>query len=177
MTERETELVIQVLNARPAVQSGSAVLPREIRDGNGPALVAEVRRRSPGQLSVHADSAPTPTPPQRAEQCGWCSRTGHDADNCPDRESAPAPEPPAAPADLGEPCVAGDRCLRPPSSADPDTGYHARCGAAAAARASLAAHAPATRGDLLAVEAAGQVAKARALRETPERAQSGAVAS
>jgi hypothetical protein len=164
VTERETELVIEMLGARPAVQSGSAVLPREIKDGNGPALVAEVRRRATGQR-----------PAGIRDMCPRCSRTGHDAASCPDRE--PPPEPSASPAllaDAVEPCLAGERCHRPPAPIDPTTGYHARCGALASARASLAGRVTVPAAG--AVLAAEQLAESRALREAAERAGSEAVA-
>jgi hypothetical protein len=135
VTERETELVIQVLNARPAVQSGSAVLPREIRDGNGPGLVAEVRRRQAGQPSASVPpSAPTPAPPRYADCCGWCSRLGHDADNCPDR-----PEPAALPvlaADEDEtPCAAGEECRQTHTPIPDKREYHPACQALGSLRA------------------------------------------
>lgn len=81
VTERETELVLEVIRGRSLVQSASAVLRREIADGNGPALVAAVRQpptAAPG-------SAPTLTPARYAEMCTWCSRPGHDRGACPER--------------------------------------------------------------------------------------------
>jgi hypothetical protein len=42
-TERETNLVLALIASRPGVRSAPAVLRREIADGNGPSLVAEVR--------------------------------------------------------------------------------------------------------------------------------------
>jgi hypothetical protein len=53
-TERETELVIENLAARPGVRSATAILRREIADGNGPSLVAEVRRQQSAAPSARS---------------------------------------------------------------------------------------------------------------------------
>lgn len=171
VTERETQLVIQMLDERPAVQSGSAVLPREIKNRNGPALVAEARQRISGGDTRPVDARPAAVPYR--DLCPRCSRTGHVADDCPDRDPSPA-QPSPSPARLAaavEPCLAGERCQRPPSPIDPATGYHARCAAVASARASMMRVTVPADGAILAAE---QVTEARALREA---AESEAVAS
>jgi hypothetical protein len=81
VTERETELVLQMLNKRPAVQSATAVLPHEIRNGNGPALVAQVR-----PSAATADRRPTggsPSDVAARALCGRCGGPGHLKDRCP----------------------------------------------------------------------------------------------
>jgi hypothetical protein len=149
VTGRETELVTEMVAKRPGVRSPTAVLRCEIADGNGPSLVAEVRRRQSAGSSARS----------------WCGqrdlcdeRTGMLLDEygqpgsqpCPTCHPAPssgrrpeyrltATEPPSGLSAAPERCRAGERCLRPPLPIDTATGYHARCEAAAAARASMSA--------------------------------------
>lgn len=59
VTERETELILEKIAADPGVRSATAVLRAEIRDGNGPALVEQIRRA--------ASTAAPDRPP-------WCRR-------------------------------------------------------------------------------------------------------
>jgi hypothetical protein len=170
VTERETELVIQMLNARPGVQSGSAVLPREIRDGNGPALVAEVRQRAgrPPGPAPSGDLRPAAVPYR--DMCSWCSRPGHDADNCPDRRQLSAPDRPARPlpAVVETPCAAGDKCQRADESVPGGHEYHLRCKIAADLHAALPPVKRADRDEANRNEAAEQVSKSRAVRTSPE---------
>lgn len=83
VTERETELVLALLGNRQGVRSAAAVLPAEIRHGNGPALVAEVR----------AAAAPNRSRQAWPDHCGECNpktrrlehpETGADQGQCPD---------------------------------------------------------------------------------------------
>jgi hypothetical protein len=73
VTQRETELILEMIAARTGVRSATAVLRAEIRDGNGAALVAQVRRSTKGSLSH---------PPARS-LCGRCGNGVHPADLCP----------------------------------------------------------------------------------------------
>lgn len=63
-TERETQLVLDLLAARPGVRSAPAVLKTEIRGGTAAALVGEVRR------GTAADFAPIPGRYRRLAHCG-----------------------------------------------------------------------------------------------------------
>jgi hypothetical protein len=116
VTERDAELVLKELDARPAVGSAIQVLPREIADGNGPGLLARAR-------AAPADSTPTPAPTRYADQCKRCFHPGHRAENCPDR-AEPTARLVAAVAP-GEKCRY-ERCLDPGPVPDGEQ-YHERC--------------------------------------------------
>lgn len=75
VTQREFELVRDMIGARRGVQSATAVLRAEIRDGNGPALVARIRRQN-------ASAGPGSDVSVRA-LCGRCGAPGHPKDRCP----------------------------------------------------------------------------------------------
>jgi hypothetical protein len=81
VTERETGLVIKLLEGRPAVQSGSAVLPREIENGNGQQLVAQVRRQAAAPSVSLAGGSPSDI--QAKALCGRCGSPKHPKTECP----------------------------------------------------------------------------------------------
>ena len=85
-----------------------------VAPGNGPALIADIK----------AVAAPTPVPPRYADRCGWCSRLGHDADNCSDR-----PEPEASPVltEAETPCAAGEKCRQKHTHVEDGREYHEAC--------------------------------------------------
>jgi len=89
VTERETDLVRERIGQRQGVRSPGAVMRREIADGNGPALVAEIRGTGSGS---------TPSGRYR-DLCGWCSKTGHDLATCPDRQAVTRDDPSPYPDD------------------------------------------------------------------------------
>lgn len=174
VTERETELIREMIASRPGVRSPTAVLRAEIRDGNGPGLVATVRPRAAGTAPP---DDPRPAAIAFRDLCPRCSRPGHGADDCPDREPPPSPAGPDLLPATAEPCAAGERCLLgEPAPIDEVTGYHVRCGRAATLARELAtrAPAPAPSGVNLAAE---QLAESRAAREAAEQTQPEAVAS
>lgn len=115
VTERETQLIREKIGKRPGVRSDVAVMHSEIEAGKGPALVADIRG---------AIRARTPTPLRRADQCGWCSRPGHDAGNCPDR-----PEPTARPVLTAAetPCAASGKCRQRHTPVPHGQEYHETC--------------------------------------------------
>jgi hypothetical protein len=81
VTEREFELVRDMIGGRRGVQSATAVLRTEIRDGNGPALVAQVRRQSVASVQVPAGGSPSDVAARAL--CGRCGGSGHPKDLCP----------------------------------------------------------------------------------------------
>lgn len=111
-TEREAQLIREKIGRRPGVKSDVAVMLTEIEAGNGPALVADIRG---------AIRAGTPSPVQYAALCGWCSRPGHGANNCPTRpEPAPVQTVPPAQESIQGARVALRQLRRAPSlSGDP----------------------------------------------------------
>jgi hypothetical protein len=115
VTERETHLIREKIGRRPGVRSDVAVMLSEIEAGKGGALVADIRA---------AVSARTSAPLQYAALCGWCSRPGHDADNCPNR-----PEPTARPAEPAAetPCAAGENCRCKHTPVPDGHEYHEAC--------------------------------------------------
>jgi len=140
VTEREFLLVIEELDSRRNVESGAAVLPVEIANGKGPALVAKVRHGQDGAArwlswsgtaGEPGNEKPTPTPPPLRDLCGWCKKPGHTADACRDRQPDPAPKPQArpvaAPAEVSEtPCAAGGKCHQRHTDV-PAGGWHTAC--------------------------------------------------
>jgi hypothetical protein len=161
VTERETAMVLELIGRRPRVDSPAAVMLHEIGLGLGPSLVAEVRGRGMPPPDS-ADRRPSSIP--FGARCPRCSSPDHALPQCPERDPAPdtAPAPPGA-TEPAEPCLAGERCQRHPVPVDKRTGYHPRCGAAAMARASMAARpaAPLSGVNL----AAEQAAASRSARE------------
>jgi hypothetical protein len=81
VTEREIELVRDMIGARRGVQSAAAVLRAEIRDGNGPSLVAQVRRHS--AASAPMPSGGSPSDVSARALCGRCGAAGHPKERCP----------------------------------------------------------------------------------------------
>ena len=81
VTERESDLIRQLIGRRPGVVSAAAVMRTEIQSGNGPDLVAQVRRAKqrtakPGPQTSACRSGAHPRgsdPPCMS----WCSCTCH----------------------------------------------------------------------------------------------------
>ena len=115
VTERETQLIREKIGRRPGVRSDVAVMLSEIEAGKGPALVADIRG---------ATSARTPAPPPYTALCGRCSRSGHDADDCPDRLAPPCR--PALTA-LETPCAADEKCHQRRTRVPDGEKYHPAC--------------------------------------------------
>lgn len=148
-TERETDQIRDMIRQRPGVKSAVAVMRAEIRDGEGPALVAAIRARAAGTRPG------TPSAPPVGDLCGYCSRTGHDTGDCPEaaevRATASQPPVPAASRATGTPGTgaAGDNrpehqrcrydgCRTPPEPIE--RGYHATCERFAGVRGCLSPH-------------------------------------
>lgn len=74
VTERETDRVREMIARRPGVRSAAAVMRAEIRDGTGPALVAQIRG--------HPAASTHPAVTGYRDLCGRCGTPGHDRADC-----------------------------------------------------------------------------------------------
>ena len=81
VTERETELIREMIANRPGVRSPTAVLRTEIRDGNGAALVAQLRWQSAAAPPGTSGSSPSDVAARAL--CSRCGAPGHPKDRCP----------------------------------------------------------------------------------------------
>lgn len=151
VTPRETELIRATIAKRPGVISAGAVMRTEIADGNGPALVAQIRARE--HLVGDADRRPSAV--SFRDCCSWCSQPGHERPDCPEAKAAaseeaatngspPGPESPQEP-QQGTPsedipvigrCCRYDACRTPAVPVEPGSDYHSACGHLAHVKAS-----------------------------------------
>jgi len=74
-------LILEKFAASPGVRSASAVLRTEIRDGNGPALVDQIRR--PSAAADRRPQGGSPSDVAARALCGRCGAPGHPKDWCP----------------------------------------------------------------------------------------------
>ncbi|HEV3381653.1 MAG TPA: hypothetical protein VG142_11815 [Trebonia sp.] len=125
VTMRETEMILELLAKRPTVDSAFAVMPTEIRNGNGPSLVAQVRAQG---LATTSEAGRGLAAVPFRQLCQRCSKP-HGADPCSDADPQPTAREPhehAAPVPAGQPC--SEWCVTPRASIPDGKRYHEACG-------------------------------------------------